>query len=98
MEIKVCPSCGSSEIEVAGNKVHCKACDVTFKITPDGAKVDDLDPLGKDRERISKLEQEVNAIKNYGGTHGPEVEKDEDALENQSGGFNLTDDDEPEGE
>ena len=45
MEIKNCPSCGSTEVEVAGNKVHCRACDVTFSITPQGAKVADLDPL-----------------------------------------------------
>ena len=98
MEIKVCPSCGSTEIEVAGNKVHCKACDVTFKITPDGARVDNLDPLSKDRERINKLEQEVEGIKT-GTTNGTQnKEKDAEPLESQAGGFSVIDEDEPEGE
>jgi hypothetical protein len=98
MEIKVCPSCGSAEIEVAGNKVHCKACDVTFKITPDGAKVDNLDPLSKDRERIDKLEKEVEGMK-VGAAHEPQREEDEgESLEDQAGGFNLIDDDKPEGD
>lgn len=96
MEIKLCPSCGSADIEVAGNKVHCKACDVTFKITPDGARVDNLDPLSKDRERLDKLEQEVEGMK-AGAAHGPQKETDEDEpLENQAGGVNLIDDDEPD--
>ena len=101
MEIKICPSCGSTEIEVAGNKVHCKACDVTFKVTPDGAKVDNLDPLSKDRERLDKIEQDVNELKKR-GINGQAREADEETedepLENQAGGFNLIDDDEHEGE
>ena len=98
MEIKNCPSCGSADIEVSGSKVHCKGCDVTFKVTPDGAKVDNLDPLGKDREKISELEQEVKALK-AGAAHGPETEEDEDKpLEEESGGINIIDNDEPEGQ
>jgi hypothetical protein len=97
-EIVVCPSCSSSEIEVAGNKVHCKFCDITFKITLEGAKVDNLDPLDQDRKRIDKLEQEVESMKS-GIEHGSKIKENEDELlENQSGGFNLIDDDEPEGD
>jgi hypothetical protein len=97
-EIKVCPSCGSAEIEVAVNKVHCKACDVTYKITPEGAKVDNLDPLDQDRKRISALEQEVQGLK-AGAAHGPQSEEAEDEpLENQAGGFSIDNDDKPEGD
>lgn len=95
MEIKNCPSCGSTEIEVAGNKVHCRACDVTFTITPQGAKVADLDPLGKDRERINKLEQELSDLKAkaYGKKNKTD---DEDEIEaEEQGGIIRVEDDEP---
>ena len=97
MEIKVCPSCGSPEIEVDGNKVHCKACDVTFRITPDGAKVDNLDPLSKDRERLDKIEQDVKEIKNR-GPHGQAPEANEETEGPEDDGFGieiLPDDDKP---
>jgi len=99
MEIKLCPSCGSAEIEVAGNKVHCKACDVTFKITPDGARVDNLDPLDQDRKRISALEQEIQGLKT-GATRGPDEDEEieDEPLEKQAGGINIIDDDKPEGD
>jgi hypothetical protein len=97
MEIKVCPSCGSGEIEVAGNKVHCKQCDVTFTITPQGAKVTDLDPLGKDRERIAKLEQEVEDLKKTNrGTDGQQITEDDEEIAGEGdndGIIKVTDDD-----
>lgn len=96
MEIKVCPSCGSPEIEVAGNKVHCKACDVAFKVTQDGARVDDLDPLSKDRERLEKLEQDLGELKrgkngDKSGDGDNETEEDK-PLEEEAGGINFTND------
>jgi uncharacterized Zn finger protein (UPF0148 family) len=96
MPIEHCPSCGGPEIEVAGNKVHCKACDITFTVTPQGARVADLDPLGKDRERISKLEKEVEELKNPNrGTDASEIEEEADDEECE-GFIKITDDDKPE--
>jgi hypothetical protein len=96
-EIKVCPSCTSPDIEVAGNKVHCKACDITFTITPQGARIDNIDPLDKDRKRIDGLEQEIKVLK-AGAANDPQKETEDEPLEKQCGGINLIDDDEPEGE
>lgn len=93
IEIKVCPSCGSGDIEVAGNKVHCKACDVTFKITSEGARVDNLDPLSKDRDRINKLEQDIETLKT-GAAHGPQSEE-EVPLEDEAGGI-INDEPDPD--
>ena len=81
MELKMCPSCGSKEVDVSGNKIHCRECDITFEISSQGAKVQDLDPLGKDRERIAKLESEVEELKRgkiQPGKQTDEVEQDDD--------------------
>ena len=100
MEIKVCPSCGGTDIEVAGNKVHCRGCDVTYKVTPEGSRVDNVDPLGKDRERIKKLEAEVEDLKKR-GSNGQASQEDEGDDEqpgesDNDGIVKITDDDEPE--
>jgi antitoxin (DNA-binding transcriptional repressor) of toxin-antitoxin stability system len=89
MAIEHCPSCGSTEITVAGNKVHCKPCDVTYMVTAQGATVADLDPLGKDRERINKLVQDVEDLKKRGNDAGQQAEQDgeETAGEKDNDGF-----------
>ena len=98
MEIKNCPSCGSTEVEVAGNKVHCRACDVTFSITPQGAKVADLDPLGKDRERIAKLERDLAELKGKQNEVREKIDgEDEDGIKAEENGgiIHIVEDDEP---
>lgn len=94
MELKHCPSCGSSEIEVAGNKVHCRGCDVTFAVTPDGARVADVDPLHKDRQRLDKIEQDVAELKKAKGKKGDiqEQESEGEADEEDGGIIKFTDD------
>lgn len=87
MSIKNCPSCGSSEIEVAGNKVHCTGCDVTYRITEDGARVDNLDPLSKDRERLSKVEQDIEELKRGKTQTTTKNDTKDDDGENEPVGF-----------
>ncbi len=58
-KIEHCPSCGGTEIKVAGNKVLCRACDVVYTIEDDGARVEDTDPLGKVKERLDNIEAKI---------------------------------------
>jgi hypothetical protein len=90
MEIKVCPSCGSTEIMVAGNKVHCAGCDVSFQITAEGAKVLDVDPLGKNRKRLDQLERDIEELKRGKGiTNEPanQPAKEGDEIDEEDDGF-----------
>jgi len=63
-EIKVCPSCGSSDIKLADGGLHCSGCDATFGITEKGkARPVDIDQIGKDHDRLGKVEKTVDDMK-----------------------------------
>jgi len=59
IKIEFCTSCGSQDIKVTGNSYYCSECDITYKVTSQGTKVVDSNPLGKDRARLDKVEQDV---------------------------------------
>lgn len=62
-----CSSCGSKNIEVAGNKYYCGDCDITYEVTPKGTIAIDTNPLGnvdKLEHRVEKLESDVDEILN----------------------------------
>ena len=63
IKIEFCTFCGSQEIEVTGNKYYCPNCDVTYKVTTQGTKVVDSNPLGKEKARVDQLEQDVAELK-----------------------------------
>jgi len=62
-EIKLCPSCGGSQLKIDGNLVYCQMCDVMYEIKDCGAKVRQADPLKEDRDRLGRIEEDVAAIK-----------------------------------
>ncbi len=62
-EIKLCPSCGGSDITKDGKLLYCQTCDVTFEITDRGARVRDADPLKEDRQRLTRIESDLAEIK-----------------------------------
>ncbi len=70
IKIEFCTSCGSQEIEVTGSSYYCPACDVTYKVTAQGTKVVDSNPLGKQKARVDQPEQDVAELK--GKEPGPE--------------------------
>ena len=91
-KIKHCPSCGGTQIEVAGNKILCRACEITFTVTDEGARATDIDPLTKDRQRLDRIEKDVAGLKQkqQGGngaddepepTNEPEPDETEDEKE-----------------
>ena len=63
IKIEFCTSCGSQAIEVTGNKYYCPDCDVTYKVTTQGTKIVDANPLGKEKARVDQLEQDVAELK-----------------------------------
>lgn len=63
IKIEFCPSCGSKEIEVTGQKFYCPDCDVTYKVTEAGTKVVDTNPLGKTNTRLDQVEKDVADLK-----------------------------------
>ena len=63
IKIEFCTSCGSQEIEVAGNTYYCPDCDVTYKVTTQGTKVVDSNPLGKEKARLDQCEQDITELK-----------------------------------
>lgn len=68
IKIEFCTSCGSQDLKVTGNTYYCPDCDVTFKVTTQGTKVVDSNPLGKEKARIDQLENDVADLK---GTKEP---------------------------
>lgn len=76
MKIEFCTSCGSREIKVTGNKFYCPVCDVTYKVTEDGTKVVNADPLGKEKARIAALEGDVAELKGQKPAEPAEPEPD----------------------
>lgn len=63
INIEFCTSCGSTEIEVTGNKYYCRQCDITYKVTEAGTKVITTNPLGKTNERLEQVEKDVEELK-----------------------------------
>jgi len=63
IKIEHCTSCGSTNIEVDGNQYYCPDCDKTAKVTEQGTKVIDKNPLGKEKARIDQLEDDVAELK-----------------------------------
>lgn len=93
IKIEFCTSCGSQDIKVTGNNFYCSDCDVTFKVTTQGTKVIDGNPLSKEKDRIDQLEQDVADLKGNqepGSEHPP---KPAEPAEPAAGG---EDEDEPE--
>ena len=63
IKIEFCTSCGSQDIKVTGNTYYCPDCDITYKVTAQGTKVIDSNPLGKEKDRIDKCEQDIAELK-----------------------------------
>lgn len=63
IKIEFCTSCGSQEIKVTGNKFYCPDCDITYKVTAQGTKVVETDPLGKQNARLDQIEDDVAQLK-----------------------------------
>lgn len=97
IKIEYCLSCGSKDIKVTGNKFYCPDCDITYKVTAQGTKVIETDPLGKEKARIDQIEKDIAHLKGE-KEPGPEptkpaagdeddVDKNEDEDENEQDGF-----------
>ncbi|MBA7496450.1 hypothetical protein ES702_07058 [subsurface metagenome] len=63
IKIEHCTSCGSTNIKVDGNQYYCPDCDKTAKVTEQGTKVIDKNPLGREKARIDKIEDDVAKLK-----------------------------------
>ena len=59
IKIEFCTSCGSQDIKVTGNKFYCPDCDITYKVTTQGTKVIETNPLGKEKARLDQCEQDI---------------------------------------
>lgn len=96
IKIEFCTSCGSQDIKVTGNNYYCPDCDVTFKVTTQGTKVVETNPLGKSKARIEQLEEDVAELK---GNQEPGSEQPPKPTEpaEPAGGGEDEDEDEPDG-
>lgn len=63
IKIEFCTSCGSQDIKVTGNSFYCPDCDISYKITAQGTKVIDSNPLGKEKARLDQMEKDVAELK-----------------------------------
>jgi len=63
VKIEFCTSCGSQDVKVTGNTFYCPDCDITYKVTTQGTKVIDSNPLGKEKARLDQLEGDVAELK-----------------------------------
>ena len=77
IKIEFCTSCGSQDIKVTGNSFYCPDCDITYKVTTQGTKVMDSNPLGKEKARLDQLEDDVAELKG-GKEPGPEPAEPDD--------------------
>ncbi len=89
IKIEFCTSCGSQDIKVTGNTFYCPDCDITYKVTAEGTKVIDSNPLGKEKARLDQCEQDIAELK---GQKEPEPEPPEPAEQPEP----TEDEDEPE--
>lgn len=63
IKIEFCTSCGSQDIKVTGNSYYCPDCDITYKVTTQGTKVIDKNPLGKEKARMDQMEEDIAELK-----------------------------------
>lgn len=63
IKIEFCTSCGSQDIKVTGNTYYCPDCDITYKVTTQGTKVIDSNPLGNQKARLDQCEQDIAELK-----------------------------------
>ncbi len=92
IKIEFCTSCGSQDIKVTGNTFYCPDCDITYKVTAQGTKVIDSNPLGEEKARLDQCEQDIAELKE-------QKEPGPDPIEPDAGGDDTSahvDDDEPE--
>ena len=59
MDIQACPSCAGKIQKVANGKFYCEACDVIFRITREGPKVETVAPLNALTQRVTDIEQQI---------------------------------------
>ena len=90
IKIEFCTSCGSQDIKVTGNKYYCPDCDITYIVTTQGTKVIDSNPLGKEKDRIDRLEDDVAQLKGQKPAEPEVPETDEDKPE-QDGFITIED-------
>lgn len=84
-EIKVCPSCGSSDVKFADGGLHCSGCDGTFGISEKGkATPVDMGQIGKDHKRLDQVEKTVSEMKEK---KPAPVKSDDSDYMDDSGGF-----------
>lgn len=94
-EIKICPSCGSSDVKLADGGLHCSGCDATFGITEKGkaTPVDKKpikirkDQIVKDHERLDQVEKDVTELKEKKPASVLSDDDDDDDYMDDSGGF-----------
>lgn len=96
IKIEFCTSCGSQDIKVTGNTYYCPDCDVTYKVTTQGTKVVDSNPLGKEKGRIDQLEDDVAELKGQ-KEPGPESAEPPAGGEDDVSAHVDENEDEPEG-
>lgn len=60
-ETVFCPNCGRRAEQSGTNKIYCEICDTEFKITPAGAKVENLGKLADIEKRVAALEGKTPA-------------------------------------
>jgi hypothetical protein len=82
IKIEFCTSCGSQDIKVTGNTYYCPDCDINYKVTTQGTKVVDTNPLGKEKARVDQLEQDVAELK---GNKEPGAEPAEKGIATEAG-------------
>lgn len=91
-----CPNCSSEKAEQKGNKVFCPDCNATYKLEPDGAKVDDVDVLDKVNKKLDSHDRDIEKLKkitlNGKSAAGPDLEE---PAEDTPGLDDLTDPDDP---
>ena len=79
--VKHCPSCASDQIEVAGDRVFCRECEIIYEVKEGKAAVVDHDPLGRVNRRLDDLEARLPAGRPAGNPPDPGKEPDLDEEE-----------------
>ncbi len=63
MEITACPSCTGAIEPLKGGKFFCSTCDVVFRITREGPRVEKIGALEQLTERVESLEKTIDPTK-----------------------------------
>lgn len=93
IKIEFCTSCGSQHIKVTGNSYYCPDCDISYKVTTQGTKVIDSNPLGKEKARLDQVEQDIAQLKGEKNPGPAEPEPGGDDDVNHLGDKNKDEDD-----